>query len=128
MSCLYSRFRIVLIIRQSVTRFYYLVYASKLGLIMEKGTIQDQTKIPSLAELITAVTQAGYQLCQPDFAPAKVFQLTLCGPLRKAELSTILFEIKLAWQSDYSVGGGVGFNRQVTINYVSHSEFLSENK
>ena len=114
--------------RQQVTRLYYLVYASRLGQLFEKGTIQDTSKVPSLAELITAVTQAGYQLCQPDVAPAKVFQLTLCGPLRKADLSTVLFEIKLAWQSDYSVGGGVGFSRQVTINYISNSEFLSENK
>lgn len=54
-----------------------------------------------------------------------VFSITICGPLLKSKINTILNYLQQSWQSDAS-NGGLGLNSPVLIVYKEKQEFYSD--
>jgi hypothetical protein len=111
---------------QQVSRLFYLVYANSLTRIIEKGVVTDPAKIPSIQDLTLALQSNGFQSCHSQNANI-TFSVTLCGPLSKPNMMSILNALRSSWQSDYDLNGGIGKNSQVVILYQNHFEFSSNN-
>ena len=110
---------------QQVTRLFYLVYANQFKRIIEKGTISDPSKLPTNDELRQTLQQAGFQSCQSQIPPM-MFSVTICGPLVKSNLATIMNSLQSSWQADASAGG-LGSSSRVVVVYQGYQEFISNN-
>lgn len=102
-----------------------MVYLSNYKLLIEKGKFADMNKIPSDSEITSALSKNNYKSCKSLILKPVTFSITLCGIIKRSDRVNILNKLQLAWQSDFTNGGGVG-NNKVDIYYSSDEEYYSE--